>query len=456
MSETWIQDRTAVNYLEKVAISLEWMWREQPLLDYGIDGHIEICEKNKPTGKLIAVQSKGGDSYFYRRRDESLTLSLNLKHLSYWYEYALPVIVVGYLPSEQVSYWIYIQEYLDRNPNLLNLKQDTISVPIPPTNLFNIESKQLLLSIHDYYFERIAQLILKNRNYDLTIIKQLESIARKSRIDPQNYETAFISRILEIGTPLEKSVVLLAQGRNEDARKELEPLINDTEQYLANQYAWLAGSFLQEDNYEKAMKFSNKSIAINSSDYCALNIRGTCYTETEDLKNADQDFQKSIEIAPKFSAPFVNKGRYLLFKAQKYQEAIKMFDEAIRRFPNAALTHRMKGDCHKNLKEYPQAISSYNDALNIDNNDADAWKGLGDTFAYQEILDKSIDAYTNAIEIDPSYLLALSNRGFSKYHNGDRNGARNDFNKVLKIDHNNEHALKGLKRLNKEERTPNI
>ena len=450
MSETWEQDRTAIHYVGGVALTLKWMWREQPLLDYGIDGHIEICEKSKPTGKLIAVQSKGGDSYFYRRKDEILTLSLKLKHLAYWNEYALPVIVIGYLPSEGVSYWVYIQEYLDRNPNLLNLKQGTISIPIPPTNLFNIESKQLLCSIFDKHMERIARLVLKDRNLDLTVIEQLESIAKKSRIDPNNFETSFLSRILEVGTPLKKSVALLAQGRNENAREALEPLVTDTEQYLANQYAWLAGSFLQENNYEEAMKFSTKSIAINPSDYYALNIRGCCYAQAENLNKAEQDFKKSIEIAPKFSGPFVNKGKILL-DAHKYQEAIKMFDEAIRQFPNNVVALRMKGDCYKHLKEYRQAISSYNAALKINNKDADAWKGLGDIYGYQGKFDMSIDAYSKAIESDPNYLIPVSNRGFAKYHNGDRDGARNDFNQVLDIDPNNEYALKGLKRLNEAE-----
>ena len=446
MSETWIQDRTAINYLEKIVISLEWMWREQPILDYGIDGQIELCEQNKPTGKLIAVQSKGGKSYFSCKIDGGLTLSLKMKHLRYWYEYALPVIVVGYLPSEQLSYWIYIQEYLDTNPDILGLEQDTVSIPVPRTNLFNVESKQLLLSICNHYLERIARHLLKNRNLDITIIEQLESIARKSRIDHKNFEVSFFSHVFEKGAPLEKSVALLARGQNEEAREALWPLINDTAQYLANQYAWLAGAFLQENNYEEAKKFSNKSIAINPHDFYALNIRGACYAQEGDLVNAEKDFQKAIEIAPNFSAPFVNKGK-ILIDDHNYKEAIKMFDQAIERFNSNGTALRMKGDCHKHLKEYQQAISSYNDALEVNKKDVDAWKGLGDIYGFQGKFDLSINAYTKAIESDPNYLIPLSNRGFAKYHKGDRAGARKDFTRVLDIDPNNEHALKGLKRL---------
>jgi tetratricopeptide (TPR) repeat protein len=448
MSETWIQDRTAINYLEKVIISLEWMWREQPNLDYGIDGQMEICDQKRPTGKLIAIQSKGGESYLFCKKDGSFTLQLKMNHLRYWHGYALPVIVVGYLPSKEAAFWIYIQGYLDENQDRLTLEQETVSIPVPRTNLFSIESKQILLSICDNYSERIARQLLGNRNLDMTIIEQLEQVAKKSGVDPINFESSFFSRVLKNGAPLEKGVAFLARGQNEEARNALYPLIKDTELYLANQYAWLAGAFLQEDHYEKAKSYAQKAITINPHDFYALNIRGACYAQEGDSKNAELDFQKTIEIAPIFSAPFVNRGKIFL-DDRNYREGIKMFDQALAIFRNNIKALRMKGDCHKHLNEYHEAISSYEDALKLNKKDPDAWKGLGDIYFYQRKFDLSIDAFTKAFESDPSYLIALTNRGFSKYHNGDLAGARNDFNGALVIDPNNEHALKGLRRLDK-------
>ena len=56
--ETWHQNRLAINNIENIALQLGWMWREQPNLDYGIDGQIEICaDDRRPTGRLFAVQS---------------------------------------------------------------------------------------------------------------------------------------------------------------------------------------------------------------------------------------------------------------------------------------------------------------------------------------------------------------------------------------------------------------
>lgn len=444
MSETWIQDRTAINHLERITISLEWMWREQPLLDRGIDGHIEICEKGKPTGKLIAVQSKGGESYFYRGRDGKLTLSLKLKHLSYWIDYALPVIVIGYLPSEQISYWIYIQDYIDRNPGLLKLQQETISIPIPSPNVFDIESKQLLSSIFDAYIERLIRRIFANYNIDMTVLEQLEVIAKKSKIDPANFETTILRRILEVGTPLEKIVTLLAEGQNKKAREPLESLISDTEKYLANQYAWLAGSFLQEGDYEDAMKYANKAITINPSDYYALNIRGACHAQAGDLEKAEADFQKTIETSPNFAAPFANKGKALM-DAKRYREALFMFDEAIRRFPGKVDALRMKADCHKHLQEFDLAKSLYHESIRIKET-PDAWKGLGDLAYYQGAFVEAEEAYSKAIDHDRTFYQALFNRGKASERMGKTRDALHDFQQCFALNPQYEPAREALRK----------
>ena len=78
MVETWHQDRLAINYIENIVLQLGWMWQEQSILDYGIDGQIEISDDDmRPTGQLCVIQSKGGNSYCYRRRkDDVLTIRL--------------------------------------------------------------------------------------------------------------------------------------------------------------------------------------------------------------------------------------------------------------------------------------------------------------------------------------------------------------------------------------------
>ena len=156
--ETWQQDRRAINLIESVVLNLEWMWRPQPTLDYGIDGQIEICDGDKkPTGRLFAVQAKGGSSYFYRRgTDGVLTIRLQRKHLLYWNSYQLPVLVIGHFPAEGRAYWLYVQDHLERNPDLLTAETESTCLEIPDANVFDADAKSLLDVIPDRHNELIA------------------------------------------------------------------------------------------------------------------------------------------------------------------------------------------------------------------------------------------------------------------------------------------------------------
>lgn len=87
----------------------KWIFREQPISDFGIDAHIEIVEESKPTGKLLGLQIKSGDSYFKYSYDEGFYFYGDKKHLEYWLNHSLPVILIIYNPSEDKCYWQHIK-----------------------------------------------------------------------------------------------------------------------------------------------------------------------------------------------------------------------------------------------------------------------------------------------------------------------------------------------------------
>lgn len=44
--------------------NLDWLFREQPTEDYGIDAHVEVVDGEMVQGRLLALQIKSGDSWF--------------------------------------------------------------------------------------------------------------------------------------------------------------------------------------------------------------------------------------------------------------------------------------------------------------------------------------------------------------------------------------------------------
>jgi len=88
----------------------KWIFREQPIVDMGIDAHIELvnCDGD-PTGQLIALQIKTGESYFHEKED-SYTFYLNETHYNYWSNHSLPVILIAHLPKKDITLWQYVEK----------------------------------------------------------------------------------------------------------------------------------------------------------------------------------------------------------------------------------------------------------------------------------------------------------------------------------------------------------
>lgn len=88
-----------------VVRDLEWLFREQPTDDYGIDAQIEVVEDEKATGRLIAAQIKSGPSYFDKPVADGWWFKLDRDDVEYWLDHSLPVIIVIYDPAADATYW---------------------------------------------------------------------------------------------------------------------------------------------------------------------------------------------------------------------------------------------------------------------------------------------------------------------------------------------------------------
>src|SRR5437867_1653418 len=85
---------------------LGWIFRDQPPSDYGIDAQIETVEPGgQLKGRLLGAQIKSGRSYFDEVHGSGYVYRGEKKHLHYWLEHVLPVIVVLHDPDNDVCYW---------------------------------------------------------------------------------------------------------------------------------------------------------------------------------------------------------------------------------------------------------------------------------------------------------------------------------------------------------------
>ncbi len=85
--------------------SLGFAFREQSVSDYGIDAHAELIESDSATGRLLGVQVKSGQSYFTESDGDNYVFRADAKHVDYWVNHALPVLICLADLDNEVVYW---------------------------------------------------------------------------------------------------------------------------------------------------------------------------------------------------------------------------------------------------------------------------------------------------------------------------------------------------------------
>jgi hypothetical protein len=104
--------REGVIHMMQVTTDAGHIFREVLNDDYGIDAQIEVCQNDGPTGMLIGLQIKSGESYVHSETPDSFTYYPKADDLKYWQEYSLPVFLVIYRPSKRRAYWLDIKEFM--------------------------------------------------------------------------------------------------------------------------------------------------------------------------------------------------------------------------------------------------------------------------------------------------------------------------------------------------------
>ncbi|WP_261555524.1 DUF4365 domain-containing protein [Frankia tisae] len=88
---------------------LGWKFREQHESDVGVDALVEVVERERALGRLLALQIKSGRSWFREPAPSpGWVFRGSRRHLTYWLGHDLPVLVVLYDDDLQVGYWQHV------------------------------------------------------------------------------------------------------------------------------------------------------------------------------------------------------------------------------------------------------------------------------------------------------------------------------------------------------------
>lgn len=137
-------ERLGVNAVERIIIEeLRWIFREQPLVDVGLDAIIEAVFNGIPSCKFIASQIKSGKGNFHEK-EKCWTYYASDIHYNYWQNSNLPVILIAYIPEESSAYWVSIE-----SKNFIRNKRQW-RIDIPKKQKLNVHSERRLLALFNY------------------------------------------------------------------------------------------------------------------------------------------------------------------------------------------------------------------------------------------------------------------------------------------------------------------
>jgi tetratricopeptide (TPR) repeat protein len=161
-------------------------------------------------------------------------------------------------------------------------------------------------------------------------------------------------------------------------------------------------------------------------------FKGEAYVMKRQNDEAIAEYNKAIEINPRFVEAYNSRGAVYLKKFQ-FDLAISDFSKAIEINPKDAEAYHNRGTTYHVKFQHDQAISDYSKVIEINPRSANAYDNRGAAYLFSGQLDKAISDYNKAIEINPKDDHAYVMRGGVWRFKGDYNRACSDFQKACEL-----------------------
>jgi hypothetical protein len=201
---------------------------------------LEQVIEGTPTGKLMGIQIKTGESHF-EDKDDRLIYYGKIEHAKYWINHSLPVLIIAHLPNKKKTYWQIV------NTATINYTSKAWKIEIPKVNELNIGAKEQLNS---YLAQTPEQKKIEKLFFDKELITHLLS-GCKINI----YTEDWLHKSLQRGV---FKIILLDNNGDEIIVKEWFMYYYGTIDEILNYYFPWANTEIDKDYYEE--NFDESSI----------------------------------------------------------------------------------------------------------------------------------------------------------------------------------------------------
>ncbi|MFN6518546.1 MAG: tetratricopeptide repeat protein [Nostoc sp. CreGUA01] len=191
-------------------------------------------------------------------------------------------------------------------------------------------------------------------------------------------------------------------------------------------------SYRSMKEYDKALQNFDRAIELNPKYVEAIVGRGRTYYLMGRDKESLQDFDRAIELNPKEEWAIHRGITYHLM--ERYEEALQDFNDAIEINPKDERAFATRGSTYSSMERYDQALEDFNRAIELNPKYEWAIAERGKTYRLMERYDQALHDYNHAIELNPKYDWTIAGRG-ETYRLMERyDQALQDFNRAIELD----------------------
>ncbi|BAQ17225.1 tetratricopeptide repeat protein [Methyloceanibacter caenitepidi] len=161
--------------------------------------------------------------------------------------------------------------------------------------------------------------------------------------------------------------------------------------------------------------------------------RGVAKWRMKQTKEAIDDFNESIQLAPDNAIVYNNRGNALMDLGHP-EEAIKDFDRAIVLDPNYGAAYNNRGNAYAALQNYDAAFQSFRKATALLSRTAAPYNGRGRAHMERDRYHAALRDLDRSIKIDPKLAAAYRNRAAVNFELGNYADAAEDATEALDLE----------------------
>ncbi|MBI5587181.1 MAG: tetratricopeptide repeat protein [Deltaproteobacteria bacterium] len=175
----------------------------------------------------------------------------------------------------------------------------------------------------------------------------------------------------------------------------------------------------------------------------AYNSRGLVYQDLGEHKEAIADFNRAIELDPRYAFPYNNRG-YSYQRMKDYGQAAKDYDRAIELDPGIASPYNNRGLLRYELGDYNNAVADFKKAIELDTKLLHAYVNMA--LAHTELgrFPEALKSYNDGLSLSPTEPDIYLNRGFLYLTLGAFGKAASDFESSIRFGQDDPSAYWGL------------